>query len=139
MRQSATPRARSGLDMGRLKLNDPAATLKRAQAKAKREALGMLMEQHLKAEKLIYVKELRFHPVRMWRADFAFPTARLLLEVDGATWTGGRHTRGDGYAKDCEKGAEAAALGWRTIHVTADQVKSGLALGWVKRALGYTP
>ena len=127
--------------MGRLKLNDPAATLKRAQAKAKREALGLLMEQHLKSERLIYVKEFRFHPARMWRADFAFtaPGQRLLLEVDGATWTGGRHTRGDGYAKDCEKGAEAAALGWRTIHVTGDQVKSGLALAWLKRALRWKP
>ena len=30
-------------------------------------------------------QQFRFHPVRLWRADFAWPDAKLLVEVDGAT------------------------------------------------------
>lgn len=29
------------------------------------------------------VREFRFHPVRGWRADFAWPEHKLLLEIEG--------------------------------------------------------
>lgn len=57
------------------------------------------------------VKEYRFHPTRLWRFDMAFPERRVAVEIDGAVWTQGRHTRGSGYIADCEKLAEAAILG----------------------------
>jgi len=64
------------------------------------------------------VPEYRFHPVRRWRFDFAWPAERggLALEVDGGQWMagGGRHN-GD---KDREKLNVAACLGWRVLRVT---------------------
>jgi very-short-patch-repair endonuclease len=40
---------------------------------------------------------------RRWAADFCWPSQRLIVEVDGGTWTGGRHVTGSGYHKDLEK------------------------------------
>lgn len=81
------------------------------------------------------VAEFRFHPTRRWRFDYAWPDRSIAVEVDGAVWTGGRHTRGAGVEKDCEKYAEALLAGWRVLRVTTGQVKSGQALTWVERLL----
>ena len=82
--------------------------------------------------------EFRFHPVRKWRLDLAWPDQRLYVEVDGGTWVGGRHNRGAGYEKDCEKLNAACVAGWRGLRVTVAMVKDGRALSAVEQALGAT-
>ncbi len=82
------------------------------------------------------VREYRFHPPRQWRFDFCWPDRMLALEVEGATWTKGRHTRGGGFAADCIKYNTAALDGWRVLRVTGEMVESGEALGLVERAVG---
>jgi hypothetical protein len=47
-----------------------------------------------------------------------------------------RHTSGVGFTGDCEKYNEALIGGWRVLRVTGEQVSSGAALDWVRRALG---
>lgn len=74
-------------------------------------------------------------PARRWRFDFAWPAHMLAVEVDGGTYSGGRHTRGAGYERDCEKANEAVLRGWRVLRVTTQQVDSGEALAWIERAL----
>jgi len=83
------------------------------------------------------VQQYRFHPTRKWLADFAWPDAMLLVEVDGATWMGGKggHTSGKGYERDCEKTAEAVLLGWRVLHFTRNQIESGYAVNTIEKAL----
>ena len=78
-------------------------------------------------------RQHRFGPSRKWRFDFAWPLLMVALEVDGGTWSGGRHTRGAGFERDCEKLSEAACQGWRVLRVTTNQVKSGQALTWCER------
>ena len=78
--------------------------------------------------------EARFHPTRRWRFDLSWPEKKLAVEIDGAVYTQGRHTRGSGYERDCEKFAEAVIAGWRVIRCTTGQVQSGQALQWVERA-----
>ena len=56
------------------------------------------------------VREFKFHPTRRWRFDFAWPDHKVAAEVEGGTWTGGRHTRGSGFEKDCHKYNAAAGL-----------------------------
>jgi very-short-patch-repair endonuclease len=79
--------------------------------------------------------EFRFAAGRRWRFDFAWPGAQVALEIEGGTWSGGRHVRGAGFAADAAKYAEATIAGWRVIRVTSSQVRRGDALGWLKRAL----
>ena len=75
------------------------------------------------------VPEYRFHPTRKWRLDLAWPDLQIAVEVQGGIWTGGRHTRGQGAARDYDKLSTAAVMGWCVILVTPSQIKSGI---WVQ-------
>lgn len=66
--------------------------------------------------------EYRFAPPRKWRADFAEPGSKLLIEIEGGTWTRGRHTRGKGYIGDIEKYNMAALEGWTVIRFATSHV-----------------
>ena len=74
-------------------------------------------------------------PRRRWRFDLAWPGRKLACEIDGAVYVGGRHTRGTGVEKDCEKFAEALILGWRVLRVTPRHVRDGQALNWLERLI----
>lgn len=90
-----------------------------------------------------------WHPERQWRFDFAWPTERVAVEVEGQTFgkrcstsgcgkmlAGGRHTRGRGFEEDCRKYNEAARLGWRVLRVTSDMVRTGEALNAIESLIG---
>jgi very-short-patch-repair endonuclease len=81
------------------------------------------------------VAEFKFHPVRKWRTDWAWPDRKLAVEVEGGVFIHGRHSRGAGMLKDMEKYNALAAAGWRLIRVTPSQVRSGAALAAVEAAL----
>jgi very-short-patch-repair endonuclease len=66
----------------------------------------------------IPVLEYKFHGERRWRFDFCWIKQKVALEVEGAVFTGGRHTRGAGFMKDMEKYNNAAMLGWRVVRCT---------------------
>jgi len=78
-------------------------------------------------------EEYRFHPTRKWRFDFAWPDLRLAVECEGATWARGRHTRGSGFAADCEKYNAAAVLGWVVLRYTRKKITDGRAAQEVKQ------
>lgn len=79
----------------------------------------------------------RFHPVRRWTFDLAWPDQKLACEVEGGIFIkgGGRHNRAAGFAADTVKYNEAALAGWRVLRVTTQQVKGGDALRLLERAL----
>lgn len=80
--------------------------------------------------------EVRFHPERKWRWDFAWPEKKLAVECNGGIWVKGAHGRGTGITRDYEKWSAAAALGWRIIHVTPSQLNSPKTFDLIKEALG---
>lgn len=82
------------------------------------------------------VQQHRFHPVRRWKFDFAWPDRRIALEVEGGTWTGGRHVRASGFEADAEKYNAAALAGWRVFRVTGGMVRDGRALGLMVDVFG---
>lgn len=84
-----------------------------------------------------YVREHKFHPVRKWRFDFAFPERKIGIECEGGIWAraGGRHNRGSGYEADAEKYNEAALHGWRVFRFTERMIKSGMAIQTIVSAL----
>lgn len=61
------------------------------------------------------IKEFQFHPTRRWRFDYAIPSHKIALEVEGGVFSKGRHTRGAGFIGDIEKYNEATRLGWRVV------------------------
>lgn len=63
-------------------------------------------------------RQFGFHPTRRWRFDFAWPAQRVALEMEGGTFTGGRHVRGLGYEMDIEKYNNAVVLGWAVLRAT---------------------
>lgn len=81
------------------------------------------------------LREFRFHPIRRWRADFCWPDNMLIVEVEGATWTNGRHNRGSGFDADCEKYAEAVIIGYRVLRITSTHLKTGQAIQWIEKLL----
>lgn len=79
-------------------------------------------------------REYAFAKPRRWRFDCAYLLEKIAIEVEGAIWTEGRHTRGSGFVADIEKYNEAILRGWRLLRVTTDQVTSGVALNLIDRA-----
>lgn len=61
------------------------------------------------------VMQHKFHPQRKWRFDFSWPDLLLAVELNGASFGGGRHNRGAEQAKDYEKMRHAIKLGWRVL------------------------
>lgn len=76
-------------------------------------------------------------PERLYRADFAWPEAMVLAEVQGGIWAAdpGRHNRGSGYERDCERDNLAAILGWKLLRFTERLIKDGIAVDHIRRAL----
>jgi very-short-patch-repair endonuclease len=81
------------------------------------------------------VTEFLFHPDRQWRADFAWPEAMVILEVEGGTWTRGRHVRPKGFAEDICKANAAQLMGYTVLRATGEQIRQGLAIQWLSEAL----
>ena len=101
-----------------------------------RSQLEILFESQLNMVKIGgYVTEHRFHPVRKWRFDFAWLDKSIAVEIEGGTWSRGRHTRGSGFELDCEKYNEAAAIGWTVFRFTGKMVKSGNAIQLLKEVM----
>ena len=81
--------------------------------------------------------EHRFHAVRKFRFDFAWPDARLALEVEGGVWSGGAHGRGTGIVRDMAKATLAAEEGWRIIRVTPAGLATITTMESITRALQW--
>lgn|GEM_PF-1410349 len=94
--------------------------------------------------------ELRFHPTRRWRFDFAWPDYNVAVELEGGVFTHGRtrtnesgekvqqksrHLTPSGFGEDCKKYGEAAILGWLVIRLDTKMAKDGSGLDLLVRAL----
>ena len=74
-------------------------------------------------------------PGRKFRFDFCFTEQRLLIEVNGGTFTQGGHSTGLGIRRDYEKGNLAQLAGWRVLMFDGKAVRSGEAIEVVRKAL----
>jgi very-short-patch-repair endonuclease len=83
-----------------------------------------------------YVREYRAIPGRKFRFDFAFMKERLLVEINGGTYSKGAHSTGTGINRDYEKGNLAVLNGWRVLSFDTKMVKSGAALEVVEKLIG---
>lgn len=95
-----------------------------------------VLATHLRACRISFEQEYKFHAKRKWRADFWITGTKILVEVEGGIWSGGRHTRGKGYIGDMEKYNAAAMMGFTVLRFSTAQVKSGLAVQQIEKMIG---
>lgn len=81
--------------------------------------------------------EYKFHPERNWRIDFYFEAngRRVALEVEGGIYTGGRHTRINGFKGDIEKYNELSMAGIFLLRCTPDNLMKMATLNSIKQTL----
>lgn len=110
----------------------------KSKAKAKEQARKLAELTELNLINLPgHKKEFRFHPVRRWRFDYAWPEIKIALEIHGGVFTNGRHTRGKGFTEDKVKMNTAQLLGWIVIEATTVHVNNGQMLKWVTEAIAF--
>lgn len=69
-------------------------------------------------------RQYKFDPNRNYRADFAWPEWKIILEYQGGG-AKGAHQRSVGYTNDRERSAKAQTLGFIVIEVTTLMIKNG--------------
>ena len=67
---------------------------------------------------------------RGWRLDFAFPDARIAVEVDG-----GVHRIAGRFAGDFDKHNALALAGWTLLRFSLEHIDSGDAISTIRAAL----
>lgn len=114
----------------------------KAKAKAKAKPAGdkaagskgeIALAGQLDLRGISYERELMLIPGRRFRFDFLLAQFALVVEVEGGTWSGGRHTTGAGFRSDCFKYNAALELGYRVLRFTTDMVTKGEAIAQVER------
>lgn len=104
----------------------------------KKSILEEMLDVQLRAVNLrhLFEREYRFHKTRRWRADFAAPSAKLLVECEGGIWLPrGAHSGGTAITRDAEKSNAAQLDGWMILRFTKDHIKSGEAIDTIERAV----
>lgn len=97
-----------------------------------------ILMRDLRALGIRFEHEYLFHPTRKWRADFLISNTKILIEIEGGIWSGGRHTRGTGYIGDMEKYNAAIILGFQVLRFSTQQVKSGSAVQQIEQLVRGT-
>jgi very-short-patch-repair endonuclease len=72
------------------------------------------------------VREHRFLAERNFRLDFAWPSQRVAVEVQGMV-----HRIKGRFKADIEKRALALLAGWRVLEVSGAEIRSGQAIAWL--------
>ena len=80
-------------------------------------------------------REYRFAPPRRYRADFAYPEKKILVEVQGGIYTRGAHSRGVGLERDYEKLNLAQLNGFRVFQFSRKMIESGVAVNMIEEVL----
>lgn len=73
------------------------------------------------------VREYVFHEQRKWRFDFAWPSEKLAVEIDGR---GPGHMSVVGFRRTCEKANAALLCGWRVLRFPATDMN--MSSDWVR-------
>lgn len=82
-----------------------------------------------------FVKEFRFHDKRKWRFDYCHVESKTAIEVNGAVFTQGRHTRGKGFINDMEKLNNAILAGYVVLQFTPGQMNESKTFELIKTVI----
>ena len=94
-----------------------------------------LLAIHLEELGVPFERQYRYVPGRLFCADFAIPSHRLLIEVQGGIYTGQAHGSIKGIRADMERGNHAALHRWLMMRFSTGEVKCGAAKSWIQQFL----
>jgi hypothetical protein len=105
-----------------------------------KNAAHLLFEAHMIELGLEFDREFRFHPKRKWRSDYRITNrlrngSMILIEIDGAVYARGRHTRGKGFENDMRKINAAQSLGYYVWRFSTNMVHCGEARAFLAEHL----
>lgn len=74
-------------------------------------------------------REVMLVPNRRFRFDFVHRKSKIAIEINGAIWVQGRHSRGSGLVKEYEKLNFATMHGYRVFILSSEMIN----LKWIDR------
>ena len=81
--------------------------------------------------------ECKFQPIhtKHWRFDFHIVKLRLLIEIEGGPWSGGRGGKLSNKAWSLDRYDQVEDLGFKIERLHPDSILSGYAMDWIKGLL----
>ncbi|MDC5069312.1 hypothetical protein OHW31_18840 [Acinetobacter baumannii] len=81
--------------------------------------------------------EQKFQPIhtKHWRFDFHIVKLRLLIEIEGGSWSGGRSGKLSNKAWSLDRYDHAEEMGYKIERFPPDSVLSGYVINWIKDEL----
>ena len=111
--------------------------------KARAKPLPKAKEKYLEAEETLfqeleehsigYERKFQFEPTKHWRFDFHIVKLRLLIEIAGSPWSGGRG--GKKIANAFYKYDLAEEMGYTFVRFEPDHIESGYVIQWIQDQL----
>lgn len=81
------------------------------------------------------VRQYYYARPRRFRADFSWPSRRVLVACDGGVYNRRAHGSVSGILADIERQNVAAVHGYFTLRVTPQMIKSGVAIKLIEEML----
>lgn len=128
-------------------------------AKPRSKPLPKASQKYLEAEEdfekalqilgIKYEKKFQFITTKHWRFDFHLIEHKILVEISGGPWSGGRGGKLATKAWNMERDDCAYELGYTVVRIESAsrykiddsgplQIKSNFAVSWLKRLRGQT-
>ena len=113
--------------------------------KASAKPLPKAKEKYLEAEETLfqeleehsigYERKFQFEPTKHWRFDFHIVKLRLLIEIAGGPWSGGRGGKLAMKAWSLDRYDVAEEMGYTFVRLEPHQIESGYAINWIQNQL----
>ncbi|MFP6821249.1 hypothetical protein [Acinetobacter sp.] len=105
--------------------------------KAKQVYLEAEETLHQELSDLLIGYERKFQPIhtKNWRYDFHIVKLRLLIEIEGGSWSGGRSGKLANKAWSVDRYDKTEELGYKIERFHPDQILSGYVINWIQGQL----
>ncbi|EXS92092.1 hypothetical protein J801_3953 [Acinetobacter baumannii 45002_8] len=118
---------------------------KEPRTKPKSRPLPKATQKYLEAEEefthaldvleIKYEKKFKFKSTKHWRFDFHIVKLRLLIEIEGGPWSGGRGGKLSNKAWSLNRYDHAEEMGYKIERFHPDSILSGYVINWIKSEL----
>ena len=113
--------------------------------KPRAKPLPRAKEKYLEAEETLFQEleehligyERKFQPIhtKHWRFDFHIVKLRLLIEIVGGPWSGGRNGKLRNKAYSYDRYDRVEDMGYKIERIGPDTILSGYMIHWIKAQL----